>query len=74
MALFELDEKPSLNLQHSLGSSLLVWFVAIAYILCLNLWPLNDIKDHIFNTDDMQMWEDNKWLSAYRSKYHLVMD
>ena len=37
------------------GSSKLVWLVAISYILLLNKWPLNNIKDHIFNTDDLQM-------------------
>jgi len=39
------------------GSSKLVWLVAISYILCLNIWPLNSLKDHIFHTDEMQMYE-----------------
>jgi hypothetical protein len=39
------------------GSAKVVWAVAIGYILCLNLWPLNDFKEQLFRTESSQFYE-----------------
>lgn len=38
-------------------SAKIVWVVAVGYILCLNIFPLQDMKEYIFRTDSSQYYE-----------------
>ena len=35
----------------------IVWFVAISYILCLNVFPLRTMKEYLFKTHASQLYE-----------------
>jgi len=39
------------------NNSKIVWFVAISYILCLNVFPLRTMKEYLFQTHASQLYE-----------------
>ena len=55
MYLWNLLQIVILYLAYRTGSATLVWVTAISYILCLNSWPLRELKEAVHPDHESQV-------------------